>query len=274
MPIDADPPVPPDLAPYVLATRVHAAVPGAEGAVAPHTVLPGPFLTLGCRWRGALRAVGAAGERLMAPSGVTGLQHGPAAYRPDAGTSTVLVYLRPDAASLLFGAEAGASVGRETPLDALLAGPLAREMEARTADATTAADAIRAVHAGLRAALAGHRPVPDAVRAAVGGILTSRGTARIDRVADASGVGRRQLERLFHAHVGVTPKRLASLARFAWAAGQLRRGRAGADLALRAGYADQAHFIRAFAELAGAPPLRFLASHGEVHASHFFNTAP
>jgi AraC-like DNA-binding protein len=261
-----DLPVAPDLAPYVVGIRVHETVERAE----PHTVLPGPLPVLGCRWSGALRALECGGERRMAQSGLTGLLAGPARYRPDAGTRTVLVALRPEAAPLLLGVDAAESVGRETPLDGFLAPSLTRELEARTADAATDDEASAAIHALLRAAVADRRPVPGAVRTAVSAILASRGTVRIERVAEVSTVGRRQLERLFRAHVGVSPKRLASLARFGWAAARLRRGDAGAELALRAGYADQAHFIRSFRELAGTSPGRFTAS--LPGASHSFNT--
>lgn len=261
--------VPADLAPYVLGIRVHES---SSADVAPHSVLPGPYPVLGCRWSGSLRAVGGHGERLLARSGFTGLQPGPATYRPGPGTRTLLVYLRPEAASALFGARAGESVAREAPLYDLLAAQPVRDLEERVADARTDAEAGAAVHALLRAALARQAPVPPAVRAAVSAILLSRGTFRIERVADGCGVGRRQLERLFAAHVGVPPKRLATLARFAWAAAQLRRDVSWTQLALRAGYSDQAHFIRGFAELAGAPPARFLTSRPDAEPSHFFNT--
>ena len=46
------------------------------------------------------------------------------------------------------------------------------------------------------------------------------------------------------------------------------------QVALEAGYADQAHFIRSFSAFTGASPARFLAGWPDGDASHFFNTQP
>ena len=53
-----------------------------------------------------------------------------------------------------------------------------------------------------------------ACRFAVQTIQRSRGQVSIDRLADAAGLTRRHLERRFLSAVGVSPKRLARMARF------------------------------------------------------------
>lgn len=267
-------PVAPDLAAYVRAVRVHDAAAGLP--VETHTVVPGPFPVLGCRWRGSLSIVNAGrGDDVLGRSGLTGLQSGATRYRSQADTRTVLVYLRPEAASALFGVGGDALLDGETPLDGLVATGLAREMEERTALAASDAEAGAVVERLLRDAIRrARRPVHASVQAAVSAILDARGGVRIEDVAARANVGRRQLERLFQAHVGVSPKRLASLARFGWAASRIRSGRPWTRVALDAGYADQAHFIRSFSSFTGASPARFLAGWPDGDASHFFNTQP
>jgi methylphosphotriester-DNA--protein-cysteine methyltransferase len=88
-------------------------------------------------------------------------------------------------------------------------------------------------------------------------IIRANGGERVEDVVDAIGVGRRQLERLFRLQVGVGPKEFASLARFTWLIDQLGRQKSWADLALDAGYSDQAHFIRNFRRRTGATPVEF-----------------
>ncbi|MET0552294.1 MAG: helix-turn-helix domain-containing protein [Vicinamibacteria bacterium] len=97
------------------------------------------------------------------------------------------------------------------------------------------------------------------VSACVAAIERSAGAVTVDALAHGTGVGARQLERLFRDTVGLAPKTLARLARFQAA---LRACEAGAPLpttALAAGYADQAHFTREFRRVAGITPSRFLA---------------
>jgi AraC-like DNA-binding protein len=87
----------------------------------------------------------------------------------------------------------------------------------------------------------------------------SRGGASVRAVAAALGVGERRLERVFDRCVGLTPKGLARVARFAHAVRSIeRRSGAWTTVALESGYADQAHFIREFRSLAGVTPTSFV----------------
>ena len=70
-------------------------------------------------------------------------------------------------------------------------------------------------------------------------------------VAAHVGLGTRQLHRLSLERFGYGPKTLASILRFQRALRLARTERSAAALALRAGYADQAHLIRETRRLAG-----------------------
>ena len=80
--------------------------------------------------------------------------------------------------------------------------------------------------------------------------------ARVAAVAAELGVSARQLQRRVTDAVGYGPKTLARVLRFrrlqALPAGPL------VELALEAGYADQAHMTAEVTELAGISPVRFL----------------
>ena len=93
----------------------------------------------------------------------------------------------------------------------------------------------------------------------------SRGGASVRAIASALGVGERRLERVFDRCVGLTPKGLARVARFAHAVRSIeRRPGAWTTVALEAGYADQAHFIREFRSLAGVTPTAFVDERKDV----------
>jgi AraC-like DNA-binding protein len=104
--------------------------------------------------------------------------------------------------------------------------------------------------------------MPDPrIRYAVREITTRRGSVSIDRLAGATGLTRRHLERQFQHQVGVSPKRLARITRFQRAVQLLEASdssQRGTLTAAACGYADQAHFIRDFKDLAGCAPTEHL----------------
>ncbi|HEY3501125.1 MAG TPA: helix-turn-helix transcriptional regulator [Polyangiaceae bacterium] len=97
---------------------------------------------------------------------------------------------------------------------------------------------------------------PDVrVRRAASLIARARGDIAMREVAAAANVGERQLERLFHSHVGIAPKHYARIARLEHACRLLAESpRPQAELAAHAGYADESHLLRDFRDLAGATP--------------------
>jgi len=102
------------------------------------------------------------------------------------------------------------------------------------------------------------------VEHAIGLFESSRGRASLRAVAAEVGVGERQLERLFAAHVGHGPKLFARVVRLQHAVGLASRARfRQAELAAAAGYADEPHLLRDFRDLAGVTP-RALAGERDV----------
>ena len=78
----------------------------------------------------------------------------------------------------------------------------------------------------------------------------------VSRLADAAGVSRRHLSRVFRQVVGVSPKRYCRLARFhaGLAYAGAGAGVKWARLAPELGYADQSHMIAEFRELSSLTP--------------------
>jgi AraC-like DNA-binding protein len=165
------------------------------------------------------------------------------------GSRLVGVRLRPGAAGAVLGLPASELC--DTSPDA--ADVLGRQTAAALAQALAAAGdpqglLRRAVE--LRGVLEPDPLVSAAVRA------LGRPRARVDVVAVELGLSARQLQRRISDAVGYGPKMLARVLRF-------RRLQALppaplAELALDAGYADQAHMTAEVTGLAGVSPVRFL----------------
>lgn len=91
-------------------------------------------------------------------------------------------------------------------------------------------------------------------------IACSGGRARVADVAEQVGWGRRRLLEQFRAEVGVGPKEAGRIVRFDRSRRLLDAGIPLAEVADRAGYADQAHLSREYARLAGRSPSRLRES--------------
>jgi AraC-like DNA-binding protein len=113
-------------------------------------------------------------------------------------------------------------------------------------------------HAILRRAieLRAERAPDPLVRAAIAAL--DRPDARVAVVADALGVSARQLQRRVAAAVGYGPKILARVLRFRRLQALASSDPDLVELALDAGYADQAHMTAEVTRLAGLSPVRFL----------------
>jgi AraC-like DNA-binding protein len=177
---------------------------------------------------------------------------------------TIGVRLRHAGLKPLLRIDAYAITGTWRPL-AEVAGTWGAELEAAALAAPDCDEAVRGIEEALRARLPAARAQRSAaVDAAIESLTRSGGHARIEEVARHAGVGTRQLERLFRAHVGLTPKRLAGILRLQEAFALLAAGASPPliEVAQRCGYFDQSHFIRDFRRVTGLPPSRFLRDDG------------
>jgi AraC-like DNA-binding protein len=99
------------------------------------------------------------------------------------------------------------------------------------------------------------REPSEATRAAER-IIADHSILSVAAAAAAAGMDVRRLQRIFRREVGISPKEVIRRFRLQEAAERLLRspGLSSSELALEMGYFDQAHFIRDFRAVAGAPP--------------------
>jgi len=92
----------------------------------------------------------------------------------------------------------------------------------------------------------------------------SADVSAIDDAASAVGYTNRHLRRVFLDFVGTAPGEYLRLRRFNTALRQMRSSRNLTEIALAAGYYDQAHFCREFKDFAGLTPSAYRAQAGAV----------
>jgi AraC-like DNA-binding protein len=165
------------------------------------------------------------------------------------GSRSVGVRLRPGAAGAMLGLPASELRDRSPDAADVLGRNVAEALlERLSAGSDPYAVLLRALE------LRGVRAPDPLVRAAVAAL--GRPRARVGPVAAELGVSARQLQRRLSDAVGYGPKMLARVLRFR----RLQRLRPAplVELALDAGYADQAHMTAEVTALAGISPVRFL----------------
>ncbi|HTE54592.1 MAG TPA: DUF6597 domain-containing transcriptional factor [Kofleriaceae bacterium] len=193
------------------------------------------------------------------------------------GTVVVGVRFRPGWAPYGLGAEASDLLDRDVRLTDLWgrgAAPLIDSLD-RPATARARLDA-------LERALLAHRGAPgtgtvDPLGPVATAWLARHPGGRIEALAREIGVSPRQLHRRFVAAVGYGPKTFQRIARFQRLLALARppaRARLG-QLALEAGYADQAHMTREVGELAGRTPAAVVGRVGSaLEVADLFPSAP
>jgi AraC-like DNA-binding protein len=165
---------------------------------------------------------------------------------------------------------------RWVPVDAVWRRSLDR-IRNQLGELTSATATLRAVEDELRSRLAEAPPRGlDVVRYTGGRLASAHGAVPVGALTEAAGVSTNHLATQFKSHVGVTPKRVARIYRFARlilsvdALGPVD----WAELAHAAGYFDQAHFGKEFKDFTGHTPTEYLDLRRRFPAEQEFPPLP
>ncbi len=141
-----------------------------------------------------------------------------------------------------------------------------RLLEERIANAVTDTERITLIESFLTGKLDKRAAADAAMAWCVRHILNNGGHTRIDALATALNMSKRQLERRFTNTIGIHPKQLSRIARFQAALHALEQ-RAFINLTQVAydnGFHDQAHFIRDFQDFTSLSPKHYMTTDLEL----------
>jgi AraC-like DNA-binding protein len=174
--------------------------------------------------------------------------------------------LHPGGAEALFGVPAEVLAGVHTPLDDLW-GREAAWVREQLMEPPMLHQRIDRLESILVARLSTRRVIHPVVPYTVEQLRRHRS---IQGIVRDSGYSHRMVITLFRRSVGLTPKQFDRVMRFEQALGHVRAadGPALVEIALSAGYSDQAHFSREFKTIAGVTPSEYRRAAPE-EAHHF-----
>jgi AraC-like DNA-binding protein len=253
--------IPAWLAPYVHSIQPYDVTYDVAPGV--HIGMPSPHLTLVLPLDDPLDVSwsGRPATRGTSWSSVSGLHLAPAEIHHGRRQRGIQLTLTPAGARALLGVPAAVLAGELLDLGDV--SPAVRALPERWGEARGWPARLAVVEDGLRRALSRHeaaRPRAEIGRALA---LLTRGH-RVAAVAEDVGYSRRRLSTLVRDEVGISPKDYQRLARFHVAHRLVREAVVSGDLRLSdvaadAGYADQSHLARDWADLAGCSPTRWVA---------------
>ena len=180
------------------------------------------------------------------------------------------MHFKPWGMSPFIGMPASELRDRWAPVDAVWQRSVDR-IRNQIGDLASAAETLRIVERELRSRLA-EEPGLDLVQHMGRRLETAHGAVPVGALAEAAGVSGNHLAAQFKAHVGVTPKRVARIYRFARLILSVDASRTvdWSDLAHAAGYFDRAHFSREFKDFTGHTPTEYLALRRRIPAERGF----
>jgi AraC-like DNA-binding protein len=109
--------------------------------------------------------------------------------------------------------------------------------------------------------------IDKAIEFSVNEIKQAKGQISVEALADKVGVSNRQLVRRFDKFVGLSPKEFVRITKFISSLDMMNhfKNKSLTEIAVHAGYYDQAHFIHDFKEFSGMTPTDYLLSTNVVY---------
>lgn len=175
--------------------------------------------------------------------------------------SAIGVVFRPGGVRAFFDSSADAFCNRNVPLD-LIWGSFAESLTDQLRTAKDPPEKFRILETALVKRMKERTILNAVVRHALKEFERIPDVSSIQMIAREAGVSRRRFTQLFREEIGLTPKRYFRLRRFQNVLTQIASAERVvlAQLALTAGYCDQAHLAHEFREFSGLSLGTYLAS--------------
>jgi len=216
--------------------------------------MPEPGLVLAVRYRGFASIRGSNEEKRIPDVCLTGMTLRAREMRTSANGGVVLVRFRPGGAARFFAAPLHELLGASVALSDVAPGAGVARLHDRVRAAPEDGERARAVEAFLFAQQRDH--TDPIVATAVRHLSEANGIERttVGALAASAGLSLDAFEKRFRRVVGCSPKQFALQSRLRRAIDSYHPGVSLTQLALDAGYYDQAHFNRDLRTVTGKAP--------------------
>ena len=214
-----------------------------------HTLLPDTSLVACFR----LGGVALQGASALPAAGISGLQDRARTVTHLAGSHVLLTVFTEAGATAFLHEPLDQLLNQMTPIECLLRRSQLNEVQEQLIETGGLAGGTAVLERFLLSQLRTEAPDPM-IEAAIKGIQKQHGTLRIEKLAPAMGLSLSALERRFRKNVGTSPRRFASIVRMRHVLRLRETGQNLTEIAYRAGYCDQSHFIKDFKNFTGSAP--------------------
>lgn len=166
----------------------------------------------------------------------------------------------------------GDLVDKETPIELLFGEEAAEQLSQAINQAADTEARIMIVEKFLFKRMHNEASIVSIVKTTIDAMLLSPNHISIKALVNDNLAKRRQLERKFLRHIGMSPKQLGKVIRLQAVLKMMRAQQSGGltKIAYEANYYDQAHFAKDFKEFTGTTPGEFFYDEGMTLSSLFY----
>lgn len=184
-------------------------------------------------------------------------------------TSPMSVWFKPGGARAFFGVPASALHNQHVPLELLWGRSEADRLADSLREARTPAKRFACIEVALLSRLNRAEPAHRAVGYALDVLAAAPSAPAIAQIERCIALSPPRFIEVFREEVGLTPKLYSRVQRFQHAARLMAAGACHglAEVALAAGYYDQAHFTREFRAFSGLTPTAYQPQSREHHSN-------
>lgn len=216
-------------------------------------ILPDTSVTLAFRIKGKVSQDGG----VVPPAAISGLRNQLRVLNYSKHTSTLVVAFQEGGANAFFSEPLHELFGRSLPLDDLLQRSKIAETEEKLSEAEDNLEKIKTVESFLLSQIRENRK-DLLIFKAVSQIKDFHGDVKIKELLKFLHTSRDPFEKRFRHIIGTSPKQFSQIIRLRNVINHHSPEKNFTELALEAGYFDQAHFIKDFKAFTGFTPRKFL----------------
>lgn len=219
-------------------------------------ILPGTSLALAFRYKGQVNYLKDDAYDHLPTSTITGLRKSVRLINYQKESANIIVVFKEAGASAFFRDPLNELFEESLSLDLLMPRQEICDVEDQLMNASDMLQRISIVEAFLLAKLK-KQETDKLIHAAIEKIYNSKGIIIMKELADTLYISKDAFEKRFRKVVGASPKLFSSVVRMNAAIYHYKPTNSMLDIALDAGYYDQAHFNKAFKLFTGQTPLDF-----------------